>query len=381
MKILKNKLVLAALLTLIILATFSSLPATETRVGSMGGIGLYTHDNSNIFFFPGAIYTYAGQVVGELRVKGNDNSYSIGVHYPLNNYSVLGVYLNRPINVFVPAGIADSVQLNHTTDIFYGRQMADYDLGIRLAIGLDSYKEDLGTTDDKQSARYIGLGAGLSNERMDLGLLFELPHAKREIADSSNTWSGFGFGLNARMFSGEATKLVPLGTFYYASATTKIDRVAPPVAKVNYKRMDVGLGIGLNHQLNEQNLLVIGLEAIGLTSLKTDVDDGPESTDQSFTFPGLYMGVESEIKPWLTGRLGAAQVYQSRTLKFKPAGGTETKSTSRSSQFNVSFGLGFNFGDFVLDAAINEGLFFDGPNFISGGTNPMANRLSLTYNF
>src|SRR4030065_2836453 len=108
-----HKTVLTFVLALVLLTiSFNFASATESRVGSMGGIGLYTHDNSNIFFFPGAIYTYSGQVVGELRSKGDDNSYSIGIHYPFGDYSVVGIYLNRPILLSIPDFIVENVELN-----------------------------------------------------------------------------------------------------------------------------------------------------------------------------------------------------------------------------------------------------------------------------
>lgn len=376
-----KKIVPFALMLILASGWLFNVNATETRVGSMGGVGFYTHDNSNIFFFPGAIYRYSGQVVGELRVKNDDNRYTIGVHYPLGDYSVAGLYLNRPINMSIPAGIVENVELNRTTDIFWGTQLASYDLGIKLSLGLDSFKDETGPDDETESARYIGIGGGLSSETMDLGVLFDLPNAKRELGAVKNTWGGFGFGLNARLFHGETTKLVPLGTFYYAATNTEVDPGTGTTAKVDYTRMNLGLGIGLNHQLDENNLIVGGLEVIGLSSLKADEQGIGENTTSTLTLPGLYMGLESKIKTWLTGRIGAAQVFQSTTDKVKPEGGTETKSTVRTSDFNLSFGLGFTFGDFVIDAAINEGLFFDGPNFISGMDNPMANRLSVTYGF
>jgi len=379
-----RKSVLVSLMALLMMAaSFNVASSTETRVGSMGGIGLYTHDNSNIFFFPGAIFTYSGQVVGELRSKGNDNDYSIGIHYPYGSYSVIGVYLNRPISLSIPSGIVNTVDLNQTTDIFYGTQLTNYDLGLKLSVGLDNAKQDVGADEDKESAFLFGLGGGLSNETMDLGLDLRFPSAKRDSAGTEWKWSGFGIGFNGRMFHGETTKLVPLVVFGYTSTSAETDTVPPatPPAKVDYRNFNLGIGVGINHQMNENNLLVMGLEVLGYNSFKTDIDGGDETTVTTVTMPGLYMGVESKVKNWLTGRLGAAQVYQGTKTKVNPQVGNDVESSSRSSQFNVSFGLGFTFGDFLIDAAINEGLFFDGPNFISGGVNPMANRLSVTYNF
>ena len=51
------------------------------------------------------------------------------------------------------------------------------------------------------------------------------------------------------------------------------------------------------------------------------------------------------------------------------------------STFKVDLGLGMEFGNFLLDFAVNEGIIFDGPNILSGATNNLSSRLSITYNF
>lgn len=379
-----KKLLIVALVYIGLVAFFSTVYATETRVGSMGGIGFYTHDNSNIFFFPGAIYRYSGQVIGEFRIKSVKNAYTVGVNYPVEDKYVIGAYLNRPISVLVPslsyAPIAfDMVTLDHTTDIFWGKPMANYDLGIRLSVGLDSHKQDVTTTiQNKQTAYYFALGAGLSNQTTDIGVNLELPHAKAEQDTLTNTWSGFGFGINARKFYGDKTKIVPLVVLSYRKSNSKF---FPDANKTDFTDVTFGLGLGINHNINEDNLLVMAIEPFGYSSSKAKVDLGTETTNSTITIPGLYMGVESKIRTWLKGRLGVAQVFQSNTSKVTPNGQPETKTTSYSTPYNVTFGLGFNFGDFVVDAGINEGLFFDGPNFISGSSNAMASRLSATYQF
>jgi len=366
------------------LMLFSGAAATETRVGTLGGVGFYMHDNSNIFYFPGAINTYSGQVIGEFRVKNNDNSYSIGVHYPVGDFSVLGVYLNRPIPLSISPGVVQNVTLNHTTDIFYGMQLSQFDLGFKASFGADGIVVDNGAGEDKESARYLALGVGISNEKMDLGGHIELPSAKSDpdgdVGDQD--WGGFGFAGAGRLFLGETTKIVPVGLISIRSTTSDFGSA---VGKIKYTDMNLGAGIGVNHELNESNMLVMAIEVLGFQGSSEDSSDletpGGKITYGRLTFPGFYIGAESRIKSWLTGRLGAAQVYQAIATTYEPETGNEQKTSFTNSQFNVSFGLGFNFGDFTLDAAINEGLFFDGPNFISGTTEPMARRLSLTYKF
>jgi hypothetical protein len=387
MKTFSKVSVTIALIALFVAVAFVNLSATETRVVSMGGVGFYTKDNSNIFFYPGAISMYTGQVVGELRSKNNNSTYSVGVHYPINDNSVFGIYLNRPTGFVLPGNIVSQVELTHTTDLFYGKKMSQFDLGLRLALSLDSYKSD---TLEKESAHYFALGAGISNEVMDLGLLAEMPGISRKSHYNTDhkwyedKWNGIAFGVSGRMFYGEKTKIVPLVNLKFSSTTADrgILLPAPPdTGKVDYKTFDLGLGVGLNHQIDNNNLLVMGLEVFGLSSLKQSVKDAYDSTTQVTTLPGLYLGLESQINSWLTGRVGAAQVFQATKDTYKPHTGAKRETTTRSSDYKLYFGIGLHFGSFLLDAAINEGLFFDGPNVISGLNNQVANRLSLTYKF
>ena len=109
--------VIALTLSLIFIFQIDAI-ATETRVGSMGGVGFYMRDNSNIYVFPGTFFTYSDQVVGELRVKEADYFYSVGAHLPVSSNAQIGVYLNSPLFWTIPGGVVEDVVLDRTTDIF-----------------------------------------------------------------------------------------------------------------------------------------------------------------------------------------------------------------------------------------------------------------------
>ena len=376
-----------SIILFIILMVATIAFATETRVASMGGVGFYMKDNSNVFDFPGTINLYSGQMIGELRVKNADNVYSAGLHLPLKSSSVFGVYLNNPLDVNMPDNF-QNVTLDKTIDLFYGSELSNFDFGIRASIGFDSYTDDIpdttGVIEEKEGAHYYGLGVGISNEKMDVGFKFELPGAKHELDPAEETWGGIGFGFNGRMLldKGEM-QLVPAVTFKMSPTKYEYDSgiSGVQVAETKYSDMDIGIGIGFNYELNDNNLVVVGFEPFGMMSTKVDVENGTETTNTTMILPGIYAGVESQIKSWLTGRFGLAQTYRSETVKTKPAQGNETENTEHFKDFALTFGFGFNFGKFTLDAFVNEGLFFDGPNFISGTGEPLASKLSLTYHF
>jgi hypothetical protein len=362
------------------------LMATETRVATMGGSGYYLRDNSNIFVFPGTFYQYKNQAIAELRLKNNDQYYSVGVHVPVDTNNVLGVYLNRPMTLNLPAIGLEHVQLDRVTDLFYGRKLADYDLGLNLSLGFDSYNDESSDENDpkiSERIRYVALNGGISNETMDLGLKLDLPSANRDVDSLKSTLSGFNIGASFRYFYQWRNKIevLPLVVFNYGAATDERDlpnQTDDP--KIDYENLTFAGGLGLNFHLNEKNLMVLGIEALGYYKNTADVKDGEKYTNTTMTMPGIYFGVESTISKWLIGRLGAAQVHQKFTEKSEIDDFSSENSSYRT-QFRMTFGLGITFGDFLLDASFNEGLLFDGPNFISGTGEPLAHRLSLTYSF
>ena len=361
--------------------------ATETRVGSMGGVGYYMRDNSNIFVFPGTFYTYANQVVGELRVRQSNYFYTVGAHLPISSNAQVGVYLNSPLYWQIPGGIVNTVTLDRTTDIFFGTRLSLFDLGLALRVAMD--KDEINnppTPETKESAHYFEVAGGISNEMMDLGLMVGLPSASYEFSDLKRTWSGFAASFNGRLWLKQQDLLfqfLPLIVANYVSTSAELDPGIPgaEITTVDYDVLELSGGVGINYQINQSNLIVIGLEAIGYHQESQKVKGGTEYTTTAIVLPGIYMGVESEISDWLTGRLGAAQTYTSITQKTKPDVGDELKETNFDKEFKMTFGLGFSFGNFLLDAAINEGLLFSGPNIISGTIQDFAYKLSITYNF
>jgi hypothetical protein len=125
----------------------------------------------------------------------------------------------------------------------------------------------------------------------------------------------------------------------------------------------------------------VAIDPYGYFKQKESVKDGDESTTIETTLPRLYLGAESYIKPWIIGRIGANRTYLKTTDKEKPFGGNETETSYQTSEYSVTFGLGLKFGRFLIDLNVNDGFFFEGPNFISGRVRDFSNRVSVSYLF
>jgi len=393
MKLLKSFFSLS--LILLISYPFTAL-ATETRLNSMGGTKLYTRDNTDIFTFPGTIHQYAGQAVGELRAKGNNDQYSIGFQTEEESFGTFGVYLNNPVDYYFQdikdqLNYLQNVEIERKIDVFYGRKLTGFDLGLHVSLAIDRWLDEDpngdGNKDDKhkESAHLFSVGAGVSSDLFDVAAEFDFPGFKAEVAKEEETIGATGIGLNGRMYLGnkEGLEIIPVGQFYIGPGNYKYDMgiTGAKTEEIDINKLELALGLGFNYHIDKNNLLILGVKGFGLDKFSYDEKDGDEGSGQTMTLPGVYFGIESQIKPWLTGRFGGSQIYRSTKETYKPKDGKETSESIFDDDFGLTFGLGLHFGDFTLDALIDEGLFFDGPNFISGTNEVMSTQLSLLYNF
>ena len=154
-----------------------------------------------------------------------------------------------------------------------------------------------------------------------------------------------------------------------------------PQTEVDYSLLNLNLGLGLNYQISENSLIIVAIDPYDYSKLTSKVKDAGETSTTTTTFPRLYLGAETNIKNWLIGRIGANRGYQKVTTKIKPSGANENETSFQTSPYNVSFGLGLKFGRFLIDLDINDGVLFEGPNFLSGTFRDFSNRVSVTYNF
>jgi len=380
-------LLLAVVFTFCLLSTPSY--ATETRVSSMGGVGLFIRDNSNISFFPATLVDYSDQVIAELRVKNQDDHYTVGGHLPIsNNGAVLGIYLNRPIPIPLPVSdITNNLELENTATIYYAMKSGDMNYGFGLSYAHDGWKADDGDDEDIETANYFGIHGGVSSDLYDVGVMLDLPSIKREVGETERTFSGTGIGVVGRYFMQQTDiiEFVPVGLFYTLSGTSEytftMGTGESNKSETDISHMELLLGGSVNYHITDNNIAVLGIEAFGLSTETEEDEDGNKYTTQTTTLPAIYLGVESRILSWLTGRVGASQSYYTFKTINEPDEGDKTETANQDTDFHFSFGFGINVGSFILDASFNEGLLFDGPNFLSGTSNNMTNKISLVYLF
>ncbi len=369
--------------------------ASETRQSAMGNSGIFLDDDANVFLFPGTLIEYQDLVVAEMRSKFDKSIYSVGVHMGYDNMAS-GLYINQPINspllgvgydvfsVINPITglpIFDfNTTLNNSYGIFFATRAAGFNLGFGV-LSAGASVENQFVEDSEENIRYLAIVAGVSNKMMDLGLTVELPSIENKDSDPDPTQEGLvtdeysGFGIDARgrfnLLKRAGTHIFPVARILFGSSSLDVKTVGE--GEVDFSILGFAAGVGFSRPINEDNLLVIGIEAFGYTSLTADTKDGDEETESIMTIPAIHVGVESRISSWLIGRIGVAHTNQQTVEETKPNVGDKTEETSSESQFHIQLGLGMEFGNFLIDFAFNENLLFDGPAVISNSaTEPMA---------
>ncbi len=383
--------VISILVALSIQVFFAGISeAQETRTNAMGGIGLYTHDVSNIHTFPGALKNYANMTRIEMPATNSVQTYNFGFHYGTDK-TVFAVYLNRPVDVQILGSSYLFLPVDKQSEIYFATGSSGNSFGMGITFGFDSSKEEIEYDSSEpsiaeRSSLNFGIKFGYSSKSMDLSGQINLLKATTKdpefsfedpLAELSKDGLNFRSVNRFWMPMRHNIDFVPLLFFNLQNTTYEY------VSKIEYDNLQIAVGGAFNIPINEKNLVIVAFEALGIDRFQSESKSSSiKLTQTELTFPSLFVGAESQIKSWFTVRFGMNQIYAKRTIEEE--GGYEAekiKTSSFSDEFNLAYGFGLHFADFTLDANFNEGLIFNGPYFISGIEEPVASCLSLSYRF
>ena len=293
---------------------------------------------------------------------------------------------------------------------------------------------------------YTTIGAGVRfdiGEKMYADLAFDYSWAGQTSKEESYyyaTYYGYGevtadantmMGFRGRAFYewNETITWVPyvnFGTFDFslkADSMKVYDRAFSTDTldwkDVNYgaKGMEFVLGIGANIKVNENNLLVFAVEPY--TYGKIEQSDPPAADfvryDRGYPYydsdpyswgrtqertmtvlPTFHLALESDVRDWLTFRIGAVKGFYKDENKYSHTSQTGIDETDDlvefaetdtyvGSYFDYWMGLGFHVGDFDIDAVVNNNLPFRLGYWLTGYQNnsdgPPVYMLSAAYHF
>jgi len=404
------------IVTILMLLFITVAFASESRVISMGGVYGFLRDDTDVMRYPGTIHSYNRLVFAEMRSWNNKSNWSIGGNIPFYT-NVFGFRFNVPTDLGLydfdyNDGLYrywDDIDMDHKINFIFGF-MDNFGVGLSMAMDqasktiqvyYDEEEEEIIELEQKMDALLLEFMGGYSNEILDIGLTLQLPTStlENEYNLDKGELSGLLLGLNCRYFVIEETNFSLMTILDFKLSNTSFefkeyfDDTLYSTNKDDHSLLALSFGIGINYQINDNNLLVLGLKPLGMTKttheeeyLLIDTDKEVTKIEQTITtLPEYRVGLESRISSWLTGRVGAYQQYHFIGYEENFTLGDESylieKYSYYESNFNVSIGFAVNFRNFTIDGVLSDSFFFDGPNFIGGKSNGIATQLSLKYSF
>jgi hypothetical protein len=405
--------------------------ATTARVRSLGNTGDYISDDSAVNRWYSTLSSFANQVNAELgqytgspgslvdtrglgwtHACGDDGKW--GTYRISLNENALdhpGFWIGNPfyqdhspgddggLGDPTPGGYAD-------TPINKWDLAGAWDLGEAASLGVSvtqskwSFEDTANDIEDSNS--WITLGAGFSWTNADnlvLDAALNFGNAGGSMTDGTNTveWdSKTAFDILARLFYDWQDDVTLVPVVEYTSSEYSLSLSPTPLTPPNGEKLtDFLFGLGLNMDVNEDNMLVFALEFMRRKYEYANADTvavGYASTTWNYT-PTVRLALESDITTWFTTRIAAVKYLGNVTDesnggdKFKVTPGTPGGLTGVTppSGFDWFLGCGFTVAEWTIDLELNHETPFNVGYWLTGYSNyggggPVG-RISAVYNY
>ncbi|MBD3180469.1 MAG: hypothetical protein GF417_13350 [Candidatus Latescibacteria bacterium] len=415
------------LAAIMIAAVAAPSMATESRLQAMGGVGKYVEDDANIFDWPATLPSYANLFSADIMVDDHWAMYgltkSIGEY---GDYGTFGIFftdeMDGPNDYYGmdpcgdemwSNGSAFSSWLHSKWMLMYGYEIDEnMSIGLKFIRASESMTFDYDTLALEDKRAYTTIGASFrmeANEDMYFDIGFDYTMASRtdnldydypfpcddiyeeacgEITDDP----GYDMNFRGRVFYTwtDMITLVPyvgfrMSEFNYAYE----DEDCGDMAMMGMKGMQFDLGIAANMMVNEDNMIVFAIEPFKYTKMEPSEyheDFDGEMTGTERVLPGFVLGLESDVRDWLTVRTGCTKMLT--TMKGEEDDGEEVAEVSwTDTDFEWYLGLGFHVGDFTIDCLIDRevpfmmGYWLTGYGSYEGEYDTPIYRISTIYSF
>ncbi len=395
---------------LLVLAVASPVFATTSRVNSLAQTGDYLNDDSNIFRWYGVLPSYANLVMAELGTwNAGVSDQALGVTHTCGDngkWGTFGLFLlqnsvtdnsffvNTP-TYMAALGLSDvflSAPVNKFA-LMWGKEFESFSLGLSFT------RSDVSTEDEtvqqlnqataKMSQSYTTFGAGT---RADLG---DKAYTDVAVTVGFMGYSQEGGALTAKQeldkklsldFAGRmfyewkdnltVVPMVDYGQYEYALKNAQ----DPHGGKAKY----FAVGTGMNMDVNTNNLLICGAE-IDYYKWEYSSPGTSKKADKMWSLPTFFLALESDVKPWMTTRIGAwKSLFKSTDTTTDPNNGNAEDYIMTGTDFAWFLGLGFHVAEFDIDMQIggdtpfNLGYWLTGYSQYNGAP---VNRISAIYHF
>jgi hypothetical protein len=406
-----SRIALASCLVLMVGASIAS--ATTARVRSLANVGDYISDDSAVNRWYSTLPSFGNQVNAEMgqwngvsltNTRGLGWIHAIGDNGKWGTYRISlnensldspGFWMGNPFySVHLPGAAAGT--LGSASPTYANTPMNKWDLGggwelgDNIALGASITQSKWNAEDTAAAAKvsnsFMTFGAGITwtnNDKMviDGSVTFGTAGGSEEIAGSKTEWdSKTAFDVAARMFYDwkDNVTVVPVAEYATSDYSLKNSTAAIPTPN-GLKSTDFMLGLGLNMDVNKDNMIVFALEymhrdieASNKSAVATDVD---KTTEQFM--PTVRLALETQVTSWLTTRVGAAKFLGSTETKLN--NGDKTKFTPGTPLaftapatfpgFDWFLGCGFNVAEWTIDLELASETPFNLGYWLTGYTN------------
>jgi len=439
-----SRIALASVLVLMLGAVVAN--ATTSRVRSLASVGDYISDDSAVNRWYSTLVSFANQVNAEMGDWTNTDltdSRGLGWNLACGEDGKWGTYrisLNEASLSHLGFWAGNGFFQNHSPQEnpapFVGDLEFPYEstplnrwdiagaweIGETFALGVSITESKWSVSDTEtgiganfesdNSWMTIGVGGTwTNNENMVLDVLLNFGTAGGSTtttlgsASDKLEWdSSTAFEIAARMFYDwkDNVTLVPVIDYTSSeySQTRTVAPVAAPIGTPNGQQTtDFLIGLGLNMDVNQDNMLVFAMEwanrSTEFANYTSPTDTNEVKSVSVNVLPAFRLALESHITSWLTTRIGATKYIGS--IKEELQDGDEEKA-SPGNPFFTSFdpngfgwflGCGFNFAEWTVDLELAEETPFGLGYWLTGysdawndgsGHGPVG-RISAVYNY
>lgn len=377
---------------LVALFVMTSMFATQARMSGLGNPYGLIEDDTDVFIYPATIFNYSG-AVAELQQGTGSANWNMSANIPILNYK-LGVYLNRDTMLDLP-GYGLNLDLGKSVEFNFGF-MDKFAIGFGTSADYRSEVE-IGDFKNEPSASYFSFFGGYSDKGMDAGIRLEMANAEDvdvEGADEFIQMSYTALDLRGRQYiinEDNMSLMVQAGYMMKMEEYNYENLVGDKLEDKEISQSMLDIGFGLQVKAGQRSKIIFGLTPIIYNPISfehTTYNNDDKTTikhdDTWMFFPEYNLAVESQICSWLTGRVGANQVYAHITQEVdydETMAQEDTEENYYSKDFYMNLGLTFSFGNFCIDSVLEQELLFEGPDFIGGNANGLATEISVKYKF
>ncbi len=320
-----------------------------------------------------------------------DNKLTIGAILTRNDYTNSGIsdigFGNRLVGILngIPSTSRPAVSLDNNFEVLASYSLSESTvLGASVAYAAtnNDFTPASGTS-TKSDASQFGFGLGIiqhfsKDQALEASFDMKFGSAKHEGAATSKV-SGSTMGMSARYFHnvGKGFTFVPIVSYYTESS--KIEAASTTTDLPTYGLFHFGTGI--NYTTGDL-FLAGGVSFMYETVTAKASSAAPELSNSSVMFPVWNLGAEFKLTEWLKARAGYQVGTNKNNAQTAASATTKDETTiTGHDRTGVTLGLGFKFGNFNLDATVNDQVLLHGFKNLSTGAVNTFGFISASYAF